>query len=113
MLFLPKVKLFDRGFGEDIPGPSVLRDASKEKMGEIIELLDNNETATGDDNSSCTTTSLTTTTTTVTGTATPAARGAVMRATNLPEDLMSSALVFLRMRDLLEWRIVATSTTAM
>lgn len=36
-----------------------------------------------------------------------------MRATHLPEELMSSVLVFLRMRDLLGWRCVATSTKAM
>lgn len=36
-----------------------------------------------------------------------------LTATRLPEELMSSVLVFLRMKDLLEWRIVANSTKAM
>ena len=31
----------------------------------------------------------------------------------LPEELMSSVLVFLRMKDLLEWRIVSSSTKTM
>lgn len=31
----------------------------------------------------------------------------------LPEELMSSVLVFLRMKDMLEWRVVSTSTKAM
>lgn len=31
----------------------------------------------------------------------------------LPEELMSSVLVFLRMKDMLEWRVVSSSTKAM
>lgn len=34
-------------------------------------------------------------------------------AVPLPEELMSTALVFLRMKDLLEWRIVSSSTKTM
>lgn len=34
-------------------------------------------------------------------------------AVHLPEELMSSVLVFLRMKDMLEWRIVSSSTKAM
>lgn len=34
-------------------------------------------------------------------------------AVPLPEELMSSVLVFLRMKDMLEWRAVSTSTKAM
>lgn len=41
------------------------------------------------------------------------ARGPPMGATRLPEELMSSVLAFLRMKDLLEWRIVANSTKSM
>lgn len=31
----------------------------------------------------------------------------------LPEELMSSVLVFLRMKDMLEWRVVSSSTKSM
>lgn len=37
----------------------------------------------------------------------------VAMAVPLPEELMSSVLVFLRMKDLLEWRVVSSSTKAM
>jgi len=42
-----------------------------------------------------------------------AVRPAPATAMPLPEELMSSVLVFLRMKDMLQWRAVANSTKVM
>lgn len=43
----------------------------------------------------------------------PAESARPAMAIPLPEELMSSVLVFLRMKDMLEWRVVSSSTKAM